>query len=106
MKKTKKKFFFCFGSFSKPAFEQKKLSRFFSKRARIGIFQRKKNTHHNLVLVLTKKIPARKNEVSVFVRGKLLVIFGLCNPHISQKEASGNFESMTTFALLIEIYLT
>ncbi len=40
-----------------------------------------------------------------FLRGgKLLVIFGPCNPHISQKEASGNFESMIDFALLIVIY--
>ncbi len=43
---------------------------------------------------------------SQFLRGgKLLVIFGPCNLYISQKEASGNFESMTTFALLTEIYL-
>ncbi len=52
-----------------------------------------------------KKISARTNEVSNFARGKTLVIFGTCNPDIFQKEASGNFDCMTTFALLIEIYL-
>jgi hypothetical protein len=31
--------------------------------------------------------------------------FGPCGPHISLKKAFGNFESMKTFALLIEIYL-
>jgi hypothetical protein len=52
-----------------------------------------------------KKISVQTNEVSNFVWEKLLVIFGPCNPNISQKEASGNFESRTTFALLIKIYL-
>ncbi len=53
-----------------------------------------------------KNISAQTNEVSIFAREELLVIFGPCYSNISQKEASGNFESMTAFALLIEIYLT
>jgi hypothetical protein len=32
--------------------------------------------------------------------------FGACDLHISLKEAFVNFESMTTFALLTEIYLS
>jgi len=34
-----------------------------------------------------------------------LLVFGPWDFQNSQKEVSGNFESMTTFALLIEIYL-
>jgi hypothetical protein len=33
-------------------------------------FKNKKNTHPNLVVVITEKISARKNEVSIFARGK------------------------------------
>ena len=33
-------------------------------------FKKKKNTHPDLVLVTTKKFSARKNEVSIFARGK------------------------------------
>jgi hypothetical protein len=35
---------------------------------------------------------------------KLLPIFGPWSPYISLKDGSGNFESMTTSVLLIEIY--
>ena len=37
--------------------------------------------------------------------GKLLVIFGPCDPKSSMKGASENFGSMTKLALVIEIYL-
>ncbi len=69
-----------------------------------GIFQ-KKNRHPDWVLVTTKQISAWYNKVSFFARGELLVVFGPWDFKNSQKEVSGNFESMTTFALLIEIYL-
>jgi hypothetical protein len=65
----------------------------------------KKNTHPDWVLVTTKKISARYKKVSIFARGKLLVVFGPWDFQKSQKDVSGNSESMTTFALLIEIYL-
>jgi hypothetical protein len=40
-----------------------------------------------------------------FRRGEILVVFGPWDFQNSQKEVSENFESVTTFAFLIEIYL-
>jgi hypothetical protein len=52
-----------------------------------------------------KKISVRYKQVSICARGKLLVVFGPWDFQNSQKEVSGNSESMTTFALLIGIYV-
>jgi hypothetical protein len=71
----------------------------------IGVFRRKKNRHPDGGVVLTKKFQLEKMKSRLLRGAKFLVIFGPCNSDISQKEASGNYESMTTFALLIEIYL-
>jgi hypothetical protein len=62
-----------------------------------------KNTHPDWVLLITEKISARKIKVSAPEGGKLLVTFGLCDLENSQKEGTGDFVSMTTFALLIKI---
>ena len=73
--------------------------------SKVYISQRKKNTYPTSVLGLPKKISALYHGVSSFGRGKLLVIFESCDLKISLKKASGNFESTTTCALLIAIYL-
>ena len=69
------------------------------------IFQNKKNTHPDWVLVTIEKVSARTDEVSIFAGGKLWVIFASCDPQNSVKEACENFDSTTAFAVLIEIYL-
>jgi hypothetical protein len=77
----------------------------FSWPVKTEFFDENKSTHPKWVLVVTKKFQPEQMKSRILRGGKLLVIFGPCNPNISQKEGSGNFESMTTFALLIEIYL-
>jgi hypothetical protein len=49
-------------------------------------FKNKKNTHPNLVVVITEKVSARKSEVSSFARGKT---FGHFWPLRTQKLLEG-----------------
>jgi hypothetical protein len=63
-----------------------------------------KDTHPHWVLIITEKISARKIKVSAPEGGKLLVTYGLCDLKNSQKKGTGDFESVTTFAVLVEIY--
>jgi hypothetical protein len=67
-------------------------------------FEEKESTHLNLIIVATKNIFGQKNEVWVLA-GRLQTIFYRYDPDTSGKEAFWNFESLTTFALLIAIYL-
>jgi hypothetical protein len=64
-----------------------------------------KDTPPHWVLLITEKISARKIKVSTPEGGKLLVTYGLCDLKNFQKKGTGDFESLTAFALLIEIYL-
>ena len=58
-----------------------------------------------MLLVVTEKISVLKNEVRIFAGVReLYFIFSPCNRHISPKEVSKSFESITSFAPLIEIY--
>ena len=68
-------------------------------------FNEKKNTHPDSFLVLAKKISARSVQPFRRKRGKTFGVFGSWEPQNPLKEASDNFESMTSFALLIDIYL-
>jgi hypothetical protein len=69
-------------------------------------FKRKKNTHPDWVLVTIEKVSVRTDELPNFAGGgELLVIFNPCDSQNSVKEASENFGSISTFALLIEIYV-
>jgi hypothetical protein len=53
------------------------------------IFWRKKKHAPQMSPNCHKKFSAQKNKVSIFARGKTLVIFGSCEPHISKRKLLG-----------------
>ena len=65
----------------------------------------KKNTHPDWVRLPTVKISAQTDEFCGFEGGKLFASFWPWGLWKSMKMRSGKFVSMTTFALLLEVYL-